>query len=150
MQVGQAGRKGSTQGMWEGMDEPLPSGNWPIMSASPLPYYPHSQVPKEMTRADMEQVQTDFVRAAELANEAGFDLLELHFAHGYLLASFISPLTNKRTDKYGGTLENRMRFPLDVVDAVRKVWPAHKPMSVRTSAVDWAAGGVQPADSVEV
>src|SRR6266513_2661023 len=150
MQLGHAGRKGSTQRMWEGMDEPLPSGNWPIISASPLPYYPHSQVPKEMTRADMEQVEADFVRAAELANEAGFDLLELHFAHGYLLASFISPLTNKRTDKYGGTLENRMRFPLEVFDAVRKVWPAHKPMSVRISAVDWAPGGMQPADSVEV
>jgi anthraniloyl-CoA monooxygenase len=136
--------------MWEGMDEPLPSGNWPIISASPLPYFPHSQVPKEMTRADMDQVKADFVRAAEMSNEAGFDLLELHFAHGYLLASFISPLTNKRTDPYGGSLENRMRFPLEVFDAVRQVWPADKPMSVRISAVDWAPGGMQPADAVEV
>ena len=150
IQLGHAGRKGSTQRMWEGMDEPLPAGNWPIISASPLPYYPHSQVPKEMTRADMNQVKNDFVRAAELSNQAGFDLLELHFAHGYLLASFISPLTNKRTDSDGGSLENRMRFPLEVFDAVRAVWPAHKPMSVRISAVDWAPGGMQPADAVVV
>ncbi|MDP3911676.1 MAG: FAD-dependent monooxygenase, partial [Gemmatimonadales bacterium] len=150
IQLGHAGRKGSTQRMWEGMDEPLPSGNWPIISASPLPYYPHSQVPQEMTRADMEQVRADFVRAAGMAEEAGFDLLELHFAHGYLLASFISPLTNKRTDQYGGSLENRMRFPLEVFDAVRNVWPADKPMSVRISAVDWAPGGMQPADAVDV
>src|SRR6266516_4393856 len=119
MQLGHAGRKASTQRMWEGMDEPLPDGNWPIISASPLPYYPHSQVPKEMTRADMDEVKDDFVRAAKMSNEAGFDLLELHFAHGYLLASFISPLTNTRTDAYGGSLENRMRFPLEVFDAVR-------------------------------
>jgi anthraniloyl-CoA monooxygenase len=150
IQLGHAGRKGSTQRMWEGMDEPLPAGNWPIISASPLPYYPHSQVPKEMTRADMDQVQADFVRAAEMSDQAGFDLLELHFAHGYLLASFISPLTNTRTDAYGGSLENRMRFPLEVFDAVRTVWPAHKPMSVRISAVDWAPGGMQPADAVDV
>ena len=150
MQLGHAGRKASTQRMWEGMDEPLPEGNWPIISASPLPYFPHSQVPKEMTRADMDQVQGDFVRAAEMSDEAGFDLLELHFAHGYLLASFISPLTNKRTDKYGGSVENRMRFPLEVFDAVRKVWPAHKPMSVRISAVDWHPAGMKPADAVEV
>ena len=150
MQLGHAGRKGSTQRMWEGMDEPLPEGNWPIISASPLPYYPHSQVPKEMTRRDMDEVKEDFARAAKLSDEAGFDLLELHFAHGYLLASFISPLTNTRTDQYGGSLENRMRFPLEVFDAVRSVWPAHKPMSVRISAVDWAPGGMQPADSVEV
>ena len=150
MQLGHAGRKASTQRMWEGMDEPLPDGNWPIISASPLPYYPYSQVPKEMTRADMDEVKDDFVRAAQMSNEAGFDLLELHFAHGYLLASFISPLTNKRTDAYGGSLENRMRFPLEVFDAVRSVWPDHKPMSVRISAVDWAPGGMQPADSVAV
>ncbi|HJS43339.1 MAG TPA: bifunctional salicylyl-CoA 5-hydroxylase/oxidoreductase [Gemmatimonadales bacterium] len=150
MQLGHAGRKASTQRMWEGMDEPLPSDNWPIISASPLPYYPHSQVPKEMTRADMDEVKRDFVRAAEMTNEAGFDLLELHFAHGYLMASFISPLTNKRTDQYGGSLQNRMRFPLEVFDAVRTVWPAHKPMSVRISAVDWHPAGNQPADAVEV
>src|SRR5256886_7590939 len=150
LQLGHAGRKGSTQRMWEGMDEPLPTGNWPIISASPLPYYPHSQVPKEMSRADMDAVKEDFVRAAEMANEARFDLLELHFAHGYLLASFISPLTNKRTDSYGGSLENRMPFPLEVVDAVRKVWPARQPTSVRISAVAWAPGGMPTADSVQV
>jgi len=150
VQLGHAGRKGSTQRMWEGMDEPLPEGNWPVISASPLPYFPYSQVPKEMTRADMDEVKADFVRAALMSNDAGFDLLELHMAHGYLLASFISPLTNQRTDQYGGSLENRMRFPLEVFDAVRGVWPAHKPMSVRISAVDWAPGGMEPADSVEV
>ncbi|HWC73576.1 MAG TPA: hypothetical protein VG454_06535, partial [Gemmatimonadales bacterium] len=150
MQLGHAGRKASTQRMWEGMDEPLPEGNWPIISASPLPYFPHSQVPKEMTRADMDEVRDDFVRAAAMSHEAGFDLLELHFAHGYLLASFISPLTNQRTDTYGGSLENRMRFPLEVFDAVRNVWPAHQPMSVRISAVDWHPAGMQPADAVEV
>ena len=150
MQLGHAGRKASTQRMWEGMDEPLPDGNWPIISASPLPYFPYSQVPKEMTRADMDEVKSDFVRAAQMSHDAGFDLLELHFAHGYLLASFISPLTNKRTDAYGGSLENRMRFPLEVFDAVRGAWPDQKPMSVRISAVDWAPGGMEPADSVEV
>ncbi len=150
MQLGHAGRKASTQRMWEGMDEPLPDGNWPIISASPLPYFPYSQVPKEMTRADMDEVKEHFVRAAQMSHEAGFDLLELHFAHGYLLASFISPLTNKRTDEYGGSLENRMRFPLEVFDAVRGAWPSHKPMSARISAVDWVPGGMQPADSVEV
>ncbi len=150
MQLGHAGRKASTQRMWEGMDEPLPDGNWPIISASPLPYFPYSQVPKEMTRADMDEVMQAFVHAAEKSEEAGFDLLELHFAHGYLLASFISPLTNQRTDAYGGSLENRMRFPLEVFDAVRGAWPDHKPMSVRISAVDWAPGGMQPVDSVEV
>ena len=150
MQLGHAGRKASTQRMWEGMDEPLPDGNWPIISASPLPYYPHSQIPKEMTRADMDEVKDDFVHAAKMSHEAGFDLLELHFAHGYLLASFISPLTNTRTDTYGGSLENRMRFPLEVFDAVRSVWPHRKPLSVRISAVDWAPGGMQPADAVEV
>ncbi|HZE93189.1 MAG TPA: bifunctional salicylyl-CoA 5-hydroxylase/oxidoreductase [Gemmatimonadales bacterium] len=150
MQLGHAGRKASTQRMWEGMDEPLPDGNWPIISASPLPYYPHSQVPKEMTRADMDEVKADFVHAAKMSHDAGFDLLELHFAHGYLLASFISPLTNHRTDAYGGSLENRMRFPLEVFDEVRSVWPDRKPMSVRISAVDWAPGGMQPAHAVEV
>jgi len=150
MQLGHAGRKGSTQRMWEGMDEPLPDGNWPIISASPIAYFPYSQVPKEMTRADMDEVKDDFVRAAQMSHDAGFDLLELHFAHGYLLASFISPLTNQRTDAYGGSLENRLRFPLEVFDAVRGVWPDHKPMSVRISAVDWAPGGMQPADAVAV
>ncbi len=147
LQLGHAGRKASTQVMWEGDNEPLPAGNWPIMAASPIPYYPHSQVPREMTRAEMEQVRDEFARAAGMAELAGFDMLELHFAHGYLLASFISPLTNRRTDAYGGDLPNRMRFPLEVFDAVRAAWPAVKPISVRISAVDWAPGGNESADA---
>jgi anthraniloyl-CoA monooxygenase len=150
LQLGHAGRKGSTRRMWEGIDEPLPEGNWPLVSASPLPYLPHSQVPREMDRRDMDRVRDDFARAAGMGNEAGFDLLELHFAHGYLLASFISPLTNRRQDAYGGALANRLRFPLEVFDAVRAVWPAAKPISVRLSATDWAEGGLPPAEAVDV
>jgi anthraniloyl-CoA monooxygenase len=150
MQLGHAGRKGATRLMWEGMDEPLEQGGWPVISASPIPYFPHSQVPAEMTRADMDQVIGDFVAAARRAERAGFDMLELHAAHGYLLASFISPLTNIRTDRYGGTLANRMRFPLEVFRALRAVWPDDKPMSVRLSATDWKEGGLTGAESVEV
>jgi anthraniloyl-CoA monooxygenase len=150
MQLGHAGRKASTKLMWEGSDRPLESGNWPIMSASPLPYFPDSQVPREMTHADMAQVIADHVRSARMADEAGFDLLEVHMAHGYLLASFISPLTNVRTDAYGGSCEGRMRFPLEVLEAVRSVWPKHKPLSVRISATDWLPGGIEDADVVEL
>jgi anthraniloyl-CoA monooxygenase len=150
IQLAHAGRKGSTRLLWEGIDEPLPEGNWPLISASPIPYLPQSQVPKEMDRADMDQVRDDFVRAAGMADAAGFDLLELHFAHGYLLASFLSPLTNTRQDEYGGTLANRARFPLQVFEAVRAVWPVGKPMSVRLSATDWMPDGFMPADAVEV
>ena len=150
LQLGHSGRKGATRLMWEGMDEPLPSGAWPIVSASPLPYYPDSQVPREMTRADMDQVIADFVQAAQRGIRAGFDMLELHAAHGYLLASFVSPLTNRRTDEYGGALENRMRFPLEVFRAMRAVWPEQKPMSVRMSATDWQDGGLTGEDSVAV
>ncbi len=150
VQLGHAGRKGSTQRLWENPDEPLPAGNWPLVAPSPIPYLPHSQVPREMTPADMAGVTDEHVRAAEMAEAAGFDLLELHFAHGYLVASFISPLTNRRTDRYGGSLENRLRFPLEIFDAVRAAWPAHKPMSVRISAVDWAPGGMEPEDAVAV
>jgi anthraniloyl-CoA monooxygenase len=150
MQLGHAGRKGSTCVPWEGEDEPLPDGNWPLIAPSPIPYQPHNQVPREMTRHDMDQVAADFVRAAEMADQAGFDLLELHLAHGYLLASFVSPLTNRRSDEYGGTPANRMRFPLEVVSRVRAQWPATKPLSVRISAVDWAPGGMEAQDSVEV
>ncbi len=150
MQLGHAGRKGATRLMWEGIDEPLEQGAWPIVSASPIPYYPHSQVPRQMTRADMDQVVADFAAAARRAQRAGFDMVEMHAAHGYLLASFISPLTNTRTDEYGGSLENRMRFPLEVFRAMRAAWPDEKPMSVRISATDWVDGGLTGDDAVEV
>ena len=150
MQLGHAGRKASTRVSWDGDNEPLPGGNWPILGPSAIPDYPPSQGPREMSRADMDAVIADFTRAAKLSMEAGFDLLEIHAAHGYLLASFISPITNRREDEYGGSLPNRMRFPLEVFDAVRRIWPEEKPMSVRISAVDWFPGGITPADSVEV
>ena len=150
LQLAHAGRKGSTRKLWEGMDEPLPDGNWPLLAPSPVPYHPYSQVPRAMDRADMDRVRDDFVRATHMAQEAGFDLIELHFAHGYLLASFISPLTNRRDDRYGGSLANRMRYPLEVFDAVRAAWPVAKPISVRISGTDWVEGGLQPADAVEV
>jgi anthraniloyl-CoA monooxygenase len=150
MQLGHSGRKGATKLMWDGIDEPLAEGGWPVMSASPLPYFPHSQVPREMTRADMDAVIADFVAATRRAERAGFDMVELHAAHGYLLASFISPLTNLRTDDYGGALANRMRFPLEVFRAMRAAWPEQKPMSVRISATDWAEGGITGEDSVEI
>jgi anthraniloyl-CoA monooxygenase len=150
IQLGHAGRKAATKKLWEGDNEPLPGGGWPIVAPSPVPYYPHSQVPRSMNRHDMDEVCADFRRAATMAEAAGFDILELHFAHGYLLATFISPLTNRRTDEYGGSLPNRMRFPLEVFDAVRAVWPAAKPISVRISAVDWAPGGMDSAEAVAV
>jgi anthraniloyl-CoA monooxygenase len=150
LQLGHAGRKGATKLMWEGMDQPLPEGAWPVMAASALPYYPHSQVPREMTRADMDRVIAEFVQAAKRGERARFDLLELHAAHGYLLASFISPLTNKRTDEYGGSLANRLRFPLEVFRALRKAWPDERPMSVRISATDWTDGGLTGDDAVQV
>jgi len=149
MQLGHSGRKGSTQLAWERMDYPLERGNWPVLSASPIPYYEGvSQVPKEMSRADMDEVVADFVRSTRYAEQAGFDMLELHMAHGYLLASFISPLTNRRGDAYGGSIENRMRFPLEVFRACRAVWPQRKPMSARISATDWAPGGLSGADLI--
>ena len=148
MQLAHAGRKGSTRLMWEGLDEPLGDGNWPLIAPSPIPYKVGNQIPREMTRADMDQVVHDFERAAELADRAGFDMLEIHLAHGYLLGSFLSPLTNIRTDAYGGSLENRMSFPLEVFKAVRNVWPSAKPMSVRISATDWKEGGFNPDDAV--
>jgi len=149
MQLGHSGRKGSTQLGWERMDHPLEQGNWPVVSASAIPYYEGiSQVPREMTRADMEKVIADFQKSTKYADEAGFDLLELHMAHGYLLASFISPLTNRRSDEYGGSIENRMRFPLELWRACREIWPAHKPMSVRISATDWAPGGLSGEDLI--
>jgi len=151
IQLGHAGRKGSTKKLWEGDNEPLAEGGWPIISASPIPYFPdRSPVPREMTRGDMDATIADYENAARLALEAEFDLLEIHMAHGYLLASFMSPLTNTRRDDYGGAIENRMRFPLEVFDACRAVWPADKPMSVRISTVDWAPGGMGPDDAVGV
>jgi anthraniloyl-CoA monooxygenase len=149
LQLAHAGRKGSTRLLWEGMDEPLPAGNWPLISASALPYFPYSQVPKAMDREDMQRVQDQFVSAARMAGRAGFDMLELHMAHGYLLASFISPLTNVRTDDYGGSAANRARYPLEVFDAVRGVWPSERPMSVKISATDWADGGLDFDEAVE-
>lgn len=150
LQLAHAGRKGATKLAWEGMDEPVEKEAWPIVSASAIPYYDYSQVPKAMDRADMERVRDDFAAAAERGLEAGFDLVELHMAHGYLLSSFISPLTNRRQDEFGGSLENRMRYPLEVFDAVRAVWPEEKPMAVRISAVDWVPEGLQPEDAIEI
>ncbi|HUH88972.1 MAG TPA: bifunctional salicylyl-CoA 5-hydroxylase/oxidoreductase [Pusillimonas sp.] len=151
MQIGHAGRKGSTKVSWEGTDLPLDSGNWPLVSASAIPYIEGvSQVPQAMTRAQMDEVRDQFVAATRRAAAAGFDWLELHCAHGYLLSSFISPLTNQRTDEYGGSLENRMRYPLEVFNAVREVWPQNLPMSVRISAHDWVEGGITPDDAVEI
>lgn len=150
IQLGHAGRKGSTQKLWEHPDKPLPEANWELMSASAIPYGPENQVPREMTRDDMTTIRDAFVKSTKMVLEAGFDVLELHLAHGYLLASFISPITNSRGDEYGGTLENRMRFPLEVFDAVREVWPASKPLTVRISAHDWVPGGLRPEDAVEV
>ena len=151
MQLAHAGQKGATKVAWEGSDEPLETGAWPIISASATPWLKHSQVPKAMDRADMDKVRDDFVRAARRADEAGFDMIELHMAHGYLLSSFITPLSNLRRDEYGGSLENRMRFPLEVLDAVRTAWPAGKPISVRISATDWVEGeGVDGDEAVEI
>jgi anthraniloyl-CoA monooxygenase len=150
LQLGHAGRKGATKLMWDGMDRPLEEGGWDVISASPIPYFPDSQVPREMDRAAMNHVKAEFVAAARRGEACGFDMLELHCAHGYLLASFISPLTNQRTDDYGGSLENRMRYPLEIFSAMRSVWPSHKPMSVRISATDWAEGGITGDDAVQV
>ncbi|GLW48239.1 salicylyl-CoA 5-hydroxylase [Streptomyces sp. NBRC 14336] len=150
VQLGHSGRKGSTKLMWEGIDEPLPDGNWPVVAASPIPYRPDSQLPRELSRAQLTDIREQFTSAAWRAARAGFDLLELHCAHGYLLSGFLSPLTNRRTDAYGGTLEKRLRFPLEVFDAVRAVWPEERPMTVRISATDWAEGGNDAEDAVEI
>jgi len=151
LQLGHSGPKGSTKVGWEGYDVPLEGGNWPVMAASDVPWSPDNQVPRPMTRADMDEVVAQFVLATELGLEAGFDMVELHAAHGYLLSSFITPLTNRRTDEYGGSLENRLRFPLEVFRAMRAVWPAEKPMSVRISANDWMGDlGVTPDEAVEI
>jgi anthraniloyl-CoA monooxygenase len=151
LQLGHSGRKGSTRLMWEGIDQPLPEGNWPLVAPSPLPYRPGvSQVPRELTVPELAVIREQFVRSARMGARAGFDLLELHCAHGYLLSSFVSPLTNHRTDVYGGSPANRLRYPLEVFDAIREVWPDDRPLSVRISATDWAEGGLTGADAVEV
>lgn len=150
-QIGHAGPKGSTQVGWEDADAPLKDGNWPLLAASEVAWSPENQVPKAMDRADMDMVRDQFVASAQMAERCGFDMLELHFAHGYLLSSFISPLTNKRTDDYGGSLENRMRYPLEIFHAVRAVWPDDKPISVRISANDWVGDeGVTPEEAVRI
>ncbi|MFT6677319.1 MAG: anthraniloyl-CoA monooxygenase [Sulfitobacter sp.] len=150
-QIGHAGRKGSTRIGWEGMDKPLVSDNWDLVSASAIPWSDENATPRAATRADMDQIRDEFVAAAQMADRAGFDMIELHAAHGYLISSFISPLSNTRSDEYGGSLENRMRYPLEVFAAMRAVWPENKPMSVRISASDWAGDdGVTPEESVEI
>lgn len=150
LQLGHSGAKGSTQLGWEQIDEPLPNGNWPLLSASAVPYGEQNQVPRAMDRADMDAMTAAFVDATKRAVAAGFDWLELHAAHGYLLSSFITPLTNQRTDEYGGSLANRCRYPLEVFTAMRAAWPAERPFSVRISAHDWAPGGNTPDDAVEI
>jgi len=150
MQLGHAGPKGSTQLGWEEADAPLPSGNWPLVAPSALAYGPRNQVPRMMTPGDMDRVKADFVRATQWAAECGFDWLELHCAHGYLLSAFICPLTNRRDDDYGGNVENRCRYPLEVFRAMRAAWPSAKPFSVRISAHDWAPGGNTPDDAVVI
>ncbi len=148
LQLGHSGLKGSTGLGWEGMDEPLEIGNWEVIAPSPVAWSPRNQIPREMTRADMDAVRDAFVQATQYAELAGFDMVELHAAHGYLLSSFLSPLTNRRSDDHGGNLKNRLRFPLEVFAAMRSAWPARKPMSVRISATDWVDGGVTPDDAV--
>jgi len=150
LQLGHSGIKGSTRRGWEGADQPLDDGNWEVIGPSSVPWSEDNQVPREMTRADMDAVKEAFVRATEMGDRAGFDMLELHCAHGYLLSSFITPVLNMRTDEYGGSLENRLRYPLEVFRAVRKAWPEEKPMSVRISATDWVDGGITADDAVEV
>lgn len=151
VQLGHSGRKGSTRRMWEGIDEPLEDGNWPVVAASPLPYaHGVSQVPQALDRDGMDAVRDRFTEAARRAARCGFDLLELHCAHGYLLSGFLSPLTNRRTDAYGGSVENRLRFPLEVFDAVRAAWPRERPMTVRISATDWSHGGTSDEDALAV
>ena len=150
-QIGHAGRKGSTRVGWEGMDRPLTEGNWDIYSASAIPWSDENAVPIAATRSDMDRIRDEFVAATEMAQASGFDMIELHAAHGYFISSFISPLSNTRDDEYGGSLENRMRYPLEVFTAMRAVWPKEKPMSVRISASDWAGDdGVTPEEAVQI
>jgi anthraniloyl-CoA monooxygenase len=150
-QIGHSGRKGSTRIGWEGMDQPLKDGNWELVSASPIAWSSDNDQPREITKIEMDEIKGQFVASAAMADRAGFDMIELHAAHGYLLSSFISPVSNIRKDEYGGSLENRLRWPLEVFNAMRKVWPDHKPMSVRISATDWVGDdGVTPDEAVEI
>ena len=149
-QLGHSGPNGATRVLSEGADQPLDEGAWEVMAPSPLAWSPENQVPREMTRKDMDLVRDEFVSAAKRAETCGFDMLEMHFAHGYLMSSFLSPLTNKRNDEYGGSLENRLRFPLEVFRAVREIWPQDKPMSVRISATDWVEGALDGVDAVQI
>ncbi|MVU78079.1 bifunctional salicylyl-CoA 5-hydroxylase/oxidoreductase [Nocardia sp. ET3-3] len=150
VQLGHSGRKGATKVMWEGIDDPLEEGGWETVGPSAVPYGPESRTPREITRAEMDEITAQFADAARAAARAGFDLLELHCAHGYLLSSFLSPLANLRTDEYGGSLPNRLRFPLRVFDAIKAAWPADRPLSVRISATDWADGGTTIEDAVAI
>lgn len=150
VQLGHSGRKGATKVMWEGIDDPLDTGGWDTVAPSAIPYGPDSRTPREITCEEMDEIAEQFARSAQAAARAGFDLLELHCAHGYLLSSFLSPLANQRTDDFGGSLENRLRFPLRVFDAIRAVWPSDRPLSVRISATDWAEGGNTVDDAVEI
>ena len=150
MQLGHSGRKGSTRLMWDGIDQPLESGNWEVSAPSPIPYSDRNQVPHELTAAELTQIRDQFAACAAAAARAGFDVLELHCAHGYLLSSFLSPLTNKRTDDYGGPLAGRLKYPLEVFDALRSAWPTQLPVTVRISATDWAPGGNDADDAVAI
>jgi anthraniloyl-CoA monooxygenase len=150
LQLGHSGRKGSTRLMCEGIDQPLPEGNWEVCGPSPIPYAAANQTPRELTIRDLDAIKEQFAASARAGAQAGFDLLELHCAHGYLLSSFLSPLTNRRTDAYGGSPEARLRYPLEVFDAVREAWPQDRPMTVRISATDWYDGGIDVDDAVEI
>jgi anthraniloyl-CoA monooxygenase len=150
VQLGHAGPKGSTRRLWEGAEQPLAEGGWEVIGPTAAPYRPGMQVPRAMTRADMDRVRDDFARAARMAVDADFDMLELECAHGHLLSAFITPLSNRRDDAYGGAVENRLRFPLEVFRAVRDAWPADRPISVCIAATDWLPGGVEVEDGVEI
>ncbi len=150
LQLGHSGPKGATKTLSEGADKPLDQGAWQVMAPSPIAWSPENQVPRQMTRQDMDRVRDEFVSAAERAEVCGFDMLEMHFAHGYLMSAFLSPLSNQREDEYGGSLENRLRFPLEVFNAVRERWPENKPMSIRISATDWVEGAFAGDDAVQV
>jgi anthraniloyl-CoA monooxygenase len=150
LQLGHSGRKGSTRLPWEGTDIPLENDSWERVGPSPITYGPTLPPPREMNRADMDRIRNDFIRATDMAIEAGFDMLELHCAHGYLLSSFLTPVSNRRTDEYGGSVENRMRYPLEIFTAMRERWPADKPFSVRVSATDWVEDGLTGDESVAI